>query len=412
MLILYRIAISAYGFLISLLSLWNTKAKKFKDGRKGLFGKLQMDLDSNQRKDPVIWIHAASLGEFEQGRPLIESIKSDDTPYRVLLTFFSPSGYEVRKHYELADWVYYLPLDTPKNAKKFVETVNPALAILIKYEFWYYYLKNLTERKIPVLVVSAIFRKNQFMMKRVGKFFKPVLEKIDYYFVQDEVSAELISRFTPNVLVTGDTRFDRVAKIASEAKAFEIVEAFLGEEACFMIGSSWSSDMKLLVPFIRAYQQEVKFIIAPHNIKEEEIVGIQRELADTTTYSNPEKASSARILIIDNIGMLSSLYNYAQYVYVGGGLRGALHNTIEAAVYGVPVFFGKHDNNRKFREAMDLVKIGAAFEVTETQELTEIFEKVKSDESKYEKLCQSSADYVRSKTGATEAIMKKVQEIV
>ncbi len=411
MLIFYRIAILGYGLLISLFSVTSKKAKKFKRGRKDLFKNLKADIGSHDDKDPIIWVHAASLGEFEQGRPLIECIKST-CQAKVLLTFFSPSGYEVRKNYEQADWIHYLPLDTPKNAQKFVDIVNPKLVIFIKYEFWYEYLKNLTRKNIPVLFVSAIFRKNQLFMKRAGRFFEPVLKRVAHYFVQDEVSKQLISRCSSNITVTGDTRFDRVVEIASQAKKFKVVDEFLGDEKCFMIGSSWPSDLKLLTPFIQKYEQKFKFIIAPHNIREEEIFNIQKEFKGAVTYSQPDQLIEARVLIIDNMGMLSSLYQYADFVYIGGGLRGALHNTIEAAVYGVPVFVGRHENNRKFKEAMELVALSTAFEVTETNELEEKFEVLWNDPSAYEEVCHKSKEYVRAKTGATREIMKKVKEIL
>ncbi len=410
MLILYRLAISFYSFLVLVISVTNRKAQKFKDGRKNWESRLSEDFKDQSEK--VIWVHAASLGEFEQGRPIIEAIKASHKDAKLLLTFFSPSGYEVRKDYEHADWVHYLPLDSPKNARNFIDLVRPKLAIFIKYEFWYFYLKELTDRQIPVLMASCVFRNNQLFFHWSGSFFKPVFRKIDHYFVQDEESKRLISPISENVTISGDTRFDRVIEIAEKAQHFQVVDEFLPGKKCFMIGSSWASDIKVLVPFIKKYQDEFKFIIAPHNIGEEEIELIESLLSKTTRYSQPEDLTAARILIIDNIGMLSSLYRYADYAFIGGAYRGALHNTLEAAVFGIPVFFGVHENNSKFKEAMDLVECNAAFSVQDFESLDTLFTELNTNEKLYQEVSHAAHDYVRSRSGATRLIMEKVADLV
>ena len=408
MLLLYRIAITLYWFLIVLLSPYNEKAKKFREGRKGWQRKLADDFQNVDSK--IVWVHAASLGEFEQGRPIIEALKASRSDVKILLTFFSPSGYEVRMNYEYADWIHYLPIDTPKNAKQFIGDVNPTIAIFIKYEFWYYLLKELIQKETPVLMVSSIFRSNQLFFHWSGSFFKPVFKEINHFFVQDEESANLISSISEEVTVSGDTRFDRVIKIANESKSFEIVESFRENEKCFIVGSSWPSDMKVLTPFISNHLSEMKFIIAPHSIKEEEIKAIEDSFDSTARYSDPNDVSEKRVLIIDNIGMLSSLYKYGSYVFIGGGFRGALHNTLEAAVYGMPLFFGKHENNHKFKEAIELVEEGAGFELTTTKELEKLFEEVSGEA--LQEVSEKARSYVHSRQGATDLIMKRLQQLL
>ena len=410
MLILYRIAIFVYGLLVWISSLSNTKARKFRAGRRNWENKLLADFQYNSQQ--IIWIHVASLGEFEQGRPIIEALKRARGTTKILLTFFSPSGYEVRKNYEYADWVHYLPLDTPENARKFVSIVHPTLVIFIKYEFWYYFLKELKNQQIPILMASCIFRKNHFFFRRSGSFFKPILKGVDHFFVQDDESFRLITSITDKATVAGDTRFDRVIEISEQASAFKRVDEFLDGEKCFMIGSSWQSDLKILFPFIKKYQSDVKFIIAPHNIADGDISSLVNQLEGAVRYSKPENLKKSRTLIIDNIGMLSSLYKYANYAFVGGGFRGTLHNTLEAAVYGVPVFFGKHANNEKFKEALELIKCTGAFSVSTFAELNEKFQHLLKREEDYTSSAQAAHRYVRSKSGATRQVMKRVLELI
>lgn len=410
MLILYKTAITFYAILVSIFSVFNTKAKKFKVGRKNWQEKLQADFGESNEK--TVWVHAASLGEFEQGRPIIEAIRRDKPDVKILLTFFSPSGYEIRKSYESVDWVHYLPLDTEKSACQFISIVNPSLAIFIKYEFWYFFLKELNDKEIPTVMVSSIFRKNQLFFHWSGAFFKPIFEKVNHFFVQDQESAELISAINDQVTIAGDTRFDRVIEISDQAKEFEPLEEFLRGEKCFLIGSSWQSDLKVIQGFIKENQSKIKFVIAPHNLGEEEIASIESSYADTARYSVPEDLADKRILIVDNMGMLSSLYKYADYAYIGGGFRGALHNTLEAAVYGMPIFFGDHENNKKFREAIELTEVGAGFPITSEEDLGKKFETMFQNIETYRPVALSAFDYVRSKSGATTTIMKKVNKLI
>lgn len=364
--------------------------------------------DSNE--GDKVWIHAASLGEFEQGRPIIEELKRANPGTKVVLTFFSPSGYEIRKNYELADWVLYLPLDTPKNAKEFVNLINPKVAVFIKYEFWYYLLKELVDRNTPVLMVSAIFRKNQLFFHWSGSFFQSVFRKVTHFYVQDEVSEYLIKDINPNVTVAGDTRFDRVITISEHAASISLIEAFVDNRSCFVIGSSWESDLDIIEPFVKANQGKVRFIIAPHNVNEAEISKLSNRFENTTLFSNPSLENS-EVLIIDNIGMLSSIYSHADYAFIGGGFRGALHNTLEAAVYGIPIFFGRHENNAKFREAILLEGEGGAFPVQKVEELIERF-KLLSDPKEYKKASNASKNFVHSNSGATELVVKKLIELL
>ncbi len=363
-------------------------------------------------KGTVVWIHASSLGEFEQGRPVIEKLKEEKPDISILLTFFSPSGYEIRKNYEYADWVYCLPLDTPSHASQFVQIVDPVLVIFIKYEFWFHYLKELQQKHVPVLIVSAVFRKNQMFFNWKGRFFKPVLRGIRHYFVQDETSERLIRAFTDNVTVTGDTRFDRVIDIASEAQHFKVVDQFTGNHKVMVLGSTWPGDMKVMIPFMCKYASKLKFIIAPHNIKEEEILTIESALEHTTRYSVSKSPDEARVLIIDNIGMLSSLYRYGEYAYVGGGFRGALHNTLEAIVYGIPVFIGAHENNQKFAEAVALEKLGVAFSCATFGELDKAFNALFQDQENYKRTAELAGNFVRSRSGATARAMEKIRQLV
>lgn len=410
MLILYKIAITFYEVVILIFSAFNSKAKKFRDGRKDWEERLKEDFQGNEAK--VVWIHAASLGEFEQGRPIIEAIRKSKPEVKILLTFFSPSGFEVRKNYDSVHWVHYLPLDKNGSAEKFVSIVKPSLAIFIKYEFWYFFLKKLNEKEVPTIMVSSIFRKNQLFFHWSGAFFKPIFQEVDHFFVQDEESAGLISTINEKVTIAGDTRFDRVIEISDQASTFEPVEEFLRGEKCFMVGSSWSSDLKVLQPFIEKYQSKIKFVIAPHNINDEEIASIESRFAEVGRFSKPVNLAEKRILVIDNMGMLSSLYKYADYAFIGGGFRGALHNTLEAAVYGIPIFFGDHENNEKFREAIELAEIGAAFPVSSDEDLEQRFESMFQNIEVYKPVALAAFDYVRSKSGATQTIMKKIKKLI
>jgi 3-deoxy-D-manno-octulosonic-acid transferase len=302
-------------------------------------------------------------------------------------------------------------MDTPSNARRFVSMVQPKLAVFIKYEFWYYYLKHLEARDVPILMISCIFRENQLFFHPVGRFYHKALKRISHFFVQDEKSQRLIGDIgIKNTTVGGDTRFDRVVSIAREARRIEVAEEFIGTERVMVLGSTWPSCMEVLHGFIEHYKERLKFIIAPHNISEPEIEKLEADFEHTIRYSQATGAdlTTPRILIIDNIGMLSSLYRYGHFAYVGGGFRGALHNTLEAAVYGIPVFFGEHINNQKFIEAIELVEHGGAYSFRSTEELELRFQRLFENDVSYRRVAGAAEAFVESRTGATEKVMNQI----
>lgn len=407
---LYRLSIKSYSFIVWLFSFFNIRAKLFLEGRRNIFQKLERSIEKSDQK--VIWIHAASVGEFEQGRPLIESIRREKLNCQILLTFFSPSGYQLRKSYELADYVCYLPMDSPANARRFLDITHPDLAIFIKYEFWYDYLKTLQQKEIPTIFISCILRKNHYLFKFYSKFYHQVLRGITHYFVQDELSGQLLSGIgVDQYTISGDTRFDRVFEIAEKATDVPLIKDFVKGEKVMVIGSAWDSDLEVIKPFILEKMKKMKFIIAPHNIEEKQLTLFQG-LPRSIRYSNltEKKAGEPRILIIDNVGMLSSLYKYGQFALIGGAFNGTLHNLLEAAVYGVPVFFGKNENNKKFLEARGLTEAGGGFPFADSQELALDFAVLSRDEKRYEKAAKAAGNFVKQGTGATAMIHKMVKK--
>jgi 3-deoxy-D-manno-octulosonic-acid transferase len=402
MLWIYNIGIVGYGLLIRIASLFNAKAKLFVSGRKNNFDLLRKKIDPTQRP---IWFHFASLGEFEQGRPVLEQLKLRYPNQKLVVTFFSPSGYEIRKNYPLAD-VFYLPLDTAPNSKKFIALVNPRLAIFTKYEFWYHYFKTLHEQQIPLYLISGIFRPEQAFFKWYGGFYRNLLKYVTHFFVQNEQSAALLKSIgIDEVSLSGDTRFDRVYENAQSLKQLPIIAAFCGNSNVFIAGSTWPADEELLVDLAKKYP-EWKFIVAPHEVDEGHINSIVKLFSsDGVRFSTlKEQTSNAKhqTLIIDNIGMLSSLYQYGKVAYIGGGFGVGIHNTLEAAAFGLPVIFGP--NYQKFQEAKDLIEIGAARSISNASELAESFEYFIGNE----KAAADAAKYVASKKGATELILKKL----
>ncbi|QCR25082.1 3-deoxy-D-manno-octulosonic acid transferase [Pontibacter sp. SGAir0037] len=382
------------------------------EGRKQQFERIEQALQHNQA--PIAWFHCASLGEFEQGRPVIEAFREAFPTYKVFLTFFSPSGYEIRKNYPGADYIFYLPLDSASNASQFLETVRPKLAVFVKYEFWHYYLQALHQRHIPALSVSAIFRPDQVFFKSYGGFYRNILRNFQHIYTQNQSSAELLRQNgIHQVSVAGDTRFDRVLQTAASVKAIPLVEAFLQRQKAFIIGSSWPADIEVLVPLIQKYRKQLKFIIAPHEIHEAGIHDILQVLgAGTVRFSQAtaSAASEATVLIIDNIGMLSSLYSYGTYAYVGGAFGKGLHNTLEAAVFGLPLFFGT--NYTKFQEAKDLVNLGCAFPVTNADALISAFEKVHRQQALHQSITNSEKQYVQQQAGATVKIIQDIKRLL
>lgn len=412
MILLYNLFILGYGVFIKLASIFNPKAKAFNEGRKNIFTKLAQAIRENRA--PLIWIHCASLGEFEQGRPVIEKLKTGFPQYKILLTFFSPSGYEVQKNYEKADFVFYLPLDTRSNAWRFISIVRPTLAIFVKYEFWYHFCQELRNQNIPLLSISSIFRKEQLFFKSYGEFFRTILYAFNYFFVQNEESVRLLKSIDiTQCSRVGDTRFDRVYEIVTQGSDLPIAQDFKGTENIFVVGSCWPDDMDVMIPFINANVDQLKFIIAPHEIKEEFISEMEGALlTKSIRYSkaNGINLNEYRVLIIDNIGMLSRLYRYGEYAFVGGAFGKGLHNILEAACYGVPIFFGNR-NYQKYEEANELIRYGGAFEVNDYPDLRAKFELLNTRDN-LQLAREVTKQYVRDNRGAADKIIDYCRRIL
>ncbi|MGE0590753.1 MAG: 3-deoxy-D-manno-octulosonic acid transferase [Cyclobacteriaceae bacterium] len=411
---MYSIIILLAATFVRLSAFFNAKSKLFVEGRKDIFARLSKAFEKNTQ--PVLWIHCASLGEFEQGRPIIESFKREFTSYKVLLTFFSPSGYEVRKNYEFADHIFYLPWDTFGNAKRFVDFVKPTIAIFIKYEFWYHYSRTLSEKGVPVLSVSSIFREQQPFFKFYGSIQRKTLNNFNHFFVQNDESRKLLSSIgIQNVTVAGDTRFDRVNQIVSQRKEIDVAKNFKGSDNVFVVGSAWPEDMEVLTPAIVEKKGHLKFIIAPHETHESSIVAIEKALdVRTIRYSKAGTSTdlnSYDVLIIDNVGMLSSLYQYGEYAYVGGAFGKGLHNILEAACYGIPIFFGDK-NYKKFKEATDLIMRGGAFEVSDYADFKTKLESLTNRPENYLLASEVTRSYVTENLGATKKVMDYCHQIL
>jgi len=409
--LLYLIFVYLYLAAIKIASLFNTKAKKWCDGRKNIFEKLQSALSSDTSSK--IWFHCASLGEFEQGRPIIEKLKKQNPNTKIVLTFFSPSGYEIRKNYEGVDYIFYLPLDTIGVASKFLQIVNPKAVFFVKYEFWFGYLNQLKIRNIPTYLVSGIFRENQHFFKSYGAWFRMQLMAFTHFYLQDKNSEKLLNTIGfKNTTVSGDTRFDRVFEISKVVQSTKILDAFCANKAVFIAGSTWAEDEKIIVSAIDMLKQ-YKLIIAPHEIDEKHIDAIIQSFGSKTSivrYSqltdNSSDALNAHVLIIDNIGMLSSLYQYGTIAYVGGGFGKGIHNVLEPATFGLPIIIGP--NYKKFAEAVDLIGIGAAFSIHSDSEFNAVLNNLAVDSAR-ESAASISKKYVQSKIGATEIILASVQ---
>jgi 3-deoxy-D-manno-octulosonic-acid transferase len=408
--VLYNISIFFLDTGIKLLSLFNTKAKAFVTGRKEIFAKIEDALKHNSY--PIIWVHCASLGEFEQGRPVIEAFKTEYKTHKIFLTFFSPSGYLVRKGYSNADYVFYLPWDTAKNARRLVSKVKPQLAIFIKYEFWFHYSEALKQNHIPLISISSIFRKDQFFFRKTGSFQRSILKNFTHFFVQNQESVDLLKSISLyNCTQSGDTRFDRVKQIEQQREEIEIAEKFKAGQKVFVIGSCWQEDLDVLVPFIN--EHKLKFIIAPHEITGPLLQGLERSLSvkwilySQAAVKDPEDFN---VLIIDNVGMLSNLYQYGEFAFIGGAYGKGLHNILEAACYGIPVLFGNR-NYEKFQEAVDLINLGGAFEIADYADLRHKYEILNIPET-YFIACEVCQQYVQENVGATEKIMKYCRSVL
>ena len=396
-----------YHFGVWVASFWNEKASKFCKGRQGVLEYIAEKVDKNSK---YVWVHAASLGEFEQGRPIIEKLRQMRPEYKIILTFFSPSGYEVRKNYEGADIVCYLPIDTSWSANRFLDVVNPSYAIFIKYEFWMNYIVGLKRRKIPTYIVSAIFRPSQVFFKWYGFWYRKVLHCFSHLFVQNQTSLDLLSSIgVKNVSLTGDTRFDRVADIAAKSKELPIVSAFAQGSKVIVAGSSWPKDEDILCDYFNNHP-DVKMILAPHEIHQAHLDSIVSKLKRPYVfYKDADEAAAAKTdcLIINCFGLLSSIYKYGEVAYIGGGFGVGIHNTLEAAVYGMPVLFGP--NYGRFQEAVDMVKRGGAFSIQNAGEYNELMDSLLAENSSLIKSASAqTAEYVNENRGATERIVNEV----
>lgn len=413
---LYDLLILFAGFVLKITALFNKKIKLFIDGRKQTFFKLQQAISKD---DEVIWMHCASLGEFEQGRPIIEKLKLKFPTKKVVLTFFSPSGYEVRKNYEYADVVCYLPLDSAQNAKRFLDIVHPQLAIFVKYEFWPNMLKELKIRDIETLLISGLFRENQLFFKFYGGWMRKSLSTFSHFFVQDENSKQLLNSINfNNVTVSGDTRFDRVFEITHQNNKLPFIEEFINNKYTVVAGSTWKEDEMMLVDYInnKASENE-KFIIAPHNINPKDIADLKNSISKKVVLFS-EKPSNAtqvdvnlsdyQVFIIDTVGILTKIYSYAHVAYVGGGFtKTGVHNVLEPATFGMPILIGP--NYHKFNEAVDLVKNKACFVIADSKELSLHLNQFFQFEEKRSETGELAKKYVLDKTGATAKILNYLE---
>ncbi len=404
MVIIYLIIVKAYGLLIWIASVFNTKALKWRKGRVRLFNQIEKALQNDGQKR--IWFHCSSLGEFEQGKPVIESVKKDFPSYKIVLTFFSPSGYEIKKNDPLADYVFYLPLDGPFSSKRFINLVKPHAVFFVKYEYWHFYIYYLRQLKIPLYYFSCIFRPSQPFFQFYGRFYKNMLQRITHIFVQNQESLVILYKHSiPHVTVSGDTRFDRVYANSLNTKKYPEIEKFINGSKVMIAGSIWSSDEQLLIPLINQ-STGYRFIIAPHEIntlKIQQLVALLKKKCIRYSDLKMGYIGDADVLIIDNIGMLSSLYQYANISYIGGGFGAGIHNILEAAVFGNALIFGP--KYQKFREAVELIELKGAYSVNNYNQLKECFDLLNTDEQFFNRVCETNKKYVESKKGATEIIM-------
>ena len=405
--LLYSLLIRSYSFAVFIASLFNEKARLWHTGRQNVFVHLKQNSTKSKR---WIWFHAASLGEFEQGRPVIEAMKKKHPEISVLLTFFSPSGFEIRKNYELADCVAYLPSDTLVHARKLVNLFKFEAVFFIKYEFWFNYMYVLHKQHIPLYFISARFRKNQHFFSWYGTWFRNQLANVSHFFLQDQGSADLlVSIGLKQFTVTGDTRFDRVASLANTAKRFEKIEAFIGNDSLFIAGSTWPEDEKFLLEAIKQLPYNYKIILAPHDVSDSHINSLQKQLDNNyKLYSEFDSNLKCKILIINSIGILSQLYQYARFVYIGGGFGKNIHNIQEPVTFGCPVIFGP--NHENFTEAVDLIRLGGAFTVSNQAEFDGILLRLASGNKFRDDASLVCKNYVGQQVGATNKIMNKLKD--
>ncbi len=405
--LLYDLGIWFYVLVIKLVSPFNKKAKLWLSGKRNIFKQIETKID---KQKSTIWFHASSLGEFEQARPVIEKIREQYPAYQIVVTFFSPSGYEIRKNYKCADAVFYLPYDSKTNAHRFIELVNPDIAFFVKYDFWYHYLNQLHKRKIPTYLFSAIFRPKQLFFKSYGKWYRQMLTFFTFIFVQNKESEQLLhSVKITNCAIGGDTRFDRVWQIVQNAKEINTIQQFCNKQTTIVAGSSWEKDEELLLNYLQS-AKNIKLIIAPHEVHNSNIKRLEKlcnNKALLFSKADTNNLAEYNILIIDSIGLLSSVYRYADIAYIGGGFGKGIHNTLEAAAYGIPVVFGT--NYKKFQEAKDLIKREAGFSIKNQDELNELLNRLINNKAFLDKCSKNASEYVQEMIGGTDLLLAKLK---
>ena len=407
MLLLYTVGIFFYRCGIAIASLFNPKAKSWEKGRKSIFEHLEQTFDGSQHP---VWIHCASLGEYEQGKPLIEKIKREKPQTKVLVTFFSPSGYEVSKNDPLPDYIFYLPIDLRKKAKRFISIVQPQLAVFVKYEFWFNYIYELNKRQIPFFYICAIFRPKQYFFRKTSQWFGKQLHKASYFFVQNEESKQLLADIgITQAEVCGDTRFDRVYDVACQLASVPEVEQFQQQSKLLVAGSTWQPDENLLADLLTALPN-FKLVVAPHEIKRSEEVAKTFSAFQTTmiTSATPEQLADSQVLIVNTVGLLKKIYRYGIYAYVGGAFKTGLHNILEAAVYGIPVFFGP--KYQKFNEAVMLTERKGAFSVSNAAQMLQTIQQFTQQPEEYQKTCDICHQYIQANLGSCDRIYSIIQK--
>ena len=408
---IYSALIWSYRLLAILIAPWNPKARKWVEGRRGLMDRISQGLSKG--KGPVIWMHCASLGEFEQGRPLLERLRKDHPGHRILLTFFSPSGYEVRKDYDVADLVTYLPLDTAEHAREFLELTRPVLALFVKYEFWHHYLSELRRRQVPTLLVSGIFRRGQPFFRSYGGFWRRMLGSFTHLFLQDQASLELLRGigFGDRISRSGDTRCDRVVAIAREGGTVPGLVEFCGDHPVLVAGSTWEEDEDVICHYVN-HREDLRTILAPHEPGPSQIKDIRRKFKDIILYSewrSGQPFGAARVLVLDAMGLLARSYRQGTVAYVGGGFgEDGVHNVLEPAIFDIPVIIGPE--YVKFKEAVDLIANGGALEIGSAVDFEQEMTRLLNDRESRTLAGKSAGDYVRERSGATDAIMAYIQE--
>lgn len=402
--LIYQISILGYSFIIRIASIFNSKAKQWIDGRKNIFNLIQSEINPTHN---IAWFHCASLGEFEQGKPVIKGFKEKYPDYKILITFFSPSGYELRKDYKGADYIFYLPIDSQKNAKRFISIVKPKIAFFVKYEFWHYYLKELNQQQIPTFLISGVFRSDQLFFKWYGAWYKKMLHYFTHFFVQNNESAKLLREIGfNNITISGDTRFDRVFDNSLKSIELPIIKAFKNNAPIIIGGSSWQPEENILAKFYLNQNSNFKLIIAPHDISKNHIKQIESLFKNNCIrYSNAteQNITSKNVLIIDNIGLLANIYQYTDIAFIGGGFTGALHNILEPCSFGNLILFGPH--HQKFHEAQELIDFGGALSVSNELDFKNI---VTNFSPTLNEIKSQNKSFIENNKGATKLILKSL----